>query len=85
MVGIVGEIFLRMHVQSNQDMIRILERYGAEVVNSSLAEWVNYISYGQLRENKTQFRLHLRQFNVKHLKTDLAKMLNFGSELYYQE
>ncbi|MGD9173556.1 MAG: hypothetical protein PVF29_05310 [Desulfobacterales bacterium] len=85
LVGIVGEIFLRMHVQSNQDLIRILEKHGAEVVNSSLAEWVNYISYGQLRENKTDFRLNLRQFNLKRLKTDLEKMLNFGSELFYQE
>jgi predicted nucleotide-binding protein (sugar kinase/HSP70/actin superfamily) len=74
-----------MHVQSNQDLIRILEKHGAEVVNSSLAEWVNYISYGQLRENKTDFRLNLRQFNLKRLKTDLEKMLNFGSELFYQE
>ena len=85
LIGIVGEIFLRMHVQSNQDLIRILERHGAEVVNSSLAEWVNYISYGQLRENKTHFRLNLRQFNLKRLKTDLAQVLNFGSELFYQE
>lgn len=85
LVGIVGEIFLRMHVQSNQDLIRILERNGAEVVNSSLAEWVNYISYGQLRENKINFRLNLKQFNFKRLKADLQKMLNFGSELFYQE
>ncbi|MGD2100216.1 MAG: hypothetical protein PVG35_21795 [Desulfobacterales bacterium] len=85
LIGIVGEIYLRMHVQSNQDLIRILERHGAEVVNSSLAEWVNYITYGQLRENKAHFRLNLRQFKVKRLKTDLAQMLNFGSELFYQE
>lgn len=85
LIGIVGEIFLRMHVQSNQDLIRILENHGAEVVNSSLAEWVNFISYGQLRENKINFRLNLRQFNFRRLKTDLHKMLNFGSELFYQE
>ena len=85
LIGIVGEIFLRMHVQSNQDLIRILERHGAEVVNSSLAEWANYISYGQLRENIAHFRLNLRQFNLRRLKTDLAKILDFGSELLYQE
>jgi predicted nucleotide-binding protein (sugar kinase/HSP70/actin superfamily) len=85
LIGIVGEIFLRMHVQSNQDLIRILERHGAEVVNSSLAEWVNYISYSQLRENKTRLRLNLSQFKLKRLRADLAKMLDFGSELFYQE
>jgi predicted nucleotide-binding protein (sugar kinase/HSP70/actin superfamily) len=51
LIGIVGEIFLRMHTHSNQDLIRALESHGAEVVNSSLAEWVNYVTYGQLREN----------------------------------
>ena len=37
LIGIVGEIYLRTHVQSNQNIIRLLERYGAEVVNASIA------------------------------------------------
>ena len=85
LIGIVGEIFLRMHADSNQDLIRVLEKHGAEVVNSSLAEWVNYISYGQLRKNKISFRLNLRQFNFRSLKADLQQMLRFGGDLFYQE
>ena len=51
-IGIVGEIFLRMHTGANQDLIRLLEKHGAEVVNASLAEWVNFVSYTKLRESK---------------------------------
>jgi predicted nucleotide-binding protein (sugar kinase/HSP70/actin superfamily) len=62
LIGIVGEIYLRTHVQANQDVIRVLERYGAEVVNASIAEWANYTSYDRLREARARFRLCLRQF-----------------------
>ena len=85
LIGIVGEIFLRMHTQSNQDLIRVLERHGAEVVNSSLAEWVNYITYGQLRENKNDFRLDLKQLKFGRLKDHFQKIISFGGDLFYQE
>jgi predicted nucleotide-binding protein (sugar kinase/HSP70/actin superfamily) len=85
LIGIVGEIFLRMHVNSNQDLIRILEAHGAEVVNSSLAEWVNYITYGQLRKHKINFRLNLQQLNLGGLKNYFHKIVSFGGDLFYQE
>ena len=85
LIGIVGEIFLRMHVDSNQHLIRVLERHGAEVVNSSLAEWVNYITYGQLRENKINYRLNLKQLNFGRLKHHLQKIISFSGDLFYQQ
>jgi len=85
LIGIVGEIFLRMHVDSNQDLIRVLERHGAEVVNSSLAEWVNYITYGQLRENKINCRLNLKQLKFGRLKNHIEKLVSCGADLFYQE
>ena len=85
LIGMVGEIFLRMHVNSNQDLIRVLETHGAEVVNSSLAEWVNYITYGQLRKNKISFRLNLQQLNFGGLIDYFQKILSFGGDLLYQE
>ena len=62
LIGIVGEIYLRTHVQANQDLIRVLERYGAEVVNASIAEWVNYTTYDRVRDARIGFRLNLKQF-----------------------
>jgi predicted nucleotide-binding protein (sugar kinase/HSP70/actin superfamily) len=85
LIGIVGEIFLRMHVNSNQDLIRVLERHGAEVVNSSLAEWVNYITYGQLREHRINYRLNLKQLHFGRIKRHLQKIISFGGDLFYQE
>jgi predicted nucleotide-binding protein (sugar kinase/HSP70/actin superfamily) len=84
-IGMVGEIYLRTHVHANQDLIRLLEKYGAEVVNASIAEWMNYTSYDRLREAKIGFRLNLRQFRIGAMKAHLKKMLNYGGDLLYQQ
>ena len=65
-------------MQANQDVIRVLEGYGAEVVNASLAEWVNYISYDGLRAAKAGFRLALRQFRLGPMKKYLKDIISFG-------
>ena len=85
LIGIVGEIFLRMHADANQDLIRVLERHGAEVVNASLAEWVNYISYDGLRNAKYGLRLNLKQLNFSAFKSYLKAITKFGGDLFYQE
>ena len=85
LIGIVGEIYLRTHVQANQDVIRVLERYGAEVVNASIAEWMNYTTYDRLREARVGFRMDLKQFRPGRLKEHLKKIISFGGELLYQE
>jgi predicted nucleotide-binding protein (sugar kinase/HSP70/actin superfamily) len=84
LIGIVGEIYLRTHVQANQDVIRVLERYGAEVVNASICEWANYTSYDRLRETRATLRSSLRQFRLKPLKKLLKDMLGYGGDFYYQ-
>jgi len=85
LIGMVGEIFLRTHVQSNQEIIRLLEKYGAEVVNASVAEWANYVSYDGLRNAKAQVRLNLKQLRFSLLWSKLKEMLGFGIDLYYKE
>ena len=85
LVGIVGEIYLRSHVQSNQDVIRLLEKYGGEVVNASLAEWFNYTTYERVREAKRGLTLSLKQFHFGRTKTYLKMMIKHGLELWYQQ
>ncbi|MGE5840490.1 MAG: CoA activase [Deltaproteobacteria bacterium] len=85
LIGVVGEIFLRAHVQSNQDLIRLLEKYGAEVVNASIAEWANYVSYDGLRTAKAQVLLNLKQLRLSPLWSKLKEMLGFRIDLYYKE
>ncbi len=84
LIGIVGEIYLRTHFHSNQDVIRMLERYGAEVVNASIAEWVDYTTYDRVREAKTSLRLNLKQFRLDELKACLKQLLNYGGDMLYQ-
>ncbi len=42
LVGIVGEIFVRVHQESNQYLIRQLEAMGCEGYISSISEWISY-------------------------------------------
>ncbi len=85
LVGIVGEIFLRVHDQANQDLIGTLERYGAEVVNASLIEWINYTSYNRMRDAKMKFRLDLKQLRIGDAKKDLKDILSHAVDFFYQQ
>ena len=85
LIGIVGEIYLRTHAESNQDIIRVLERHGGEVVNSSIAEWINYVTYDQLRVARKGLRMNLRKFRVRESMAHLREILNHGVNLYYQQ
>jgi predicted nucleotide-binding protein (sugar kinase/HSP70/actin superfamily) len=85
LIGMVGEIYLRSHVQANQQIIKVLEKYGAEVVNASIGEWMNYITYEGLRKVREEWRLSLKQFQLSSLYRHLREWLRFRGELFYQE
>jgi predicted nucleotide-binding protein (sugar kinase/HSP70/actin superfamily) len=84
LIGIVGEIYLRSHVQSNQHTILTLEKYGAEVVNASIGEWVDFTTYDRVREAKTGLRLNLKQLRLDKVRSYLKQILSLGGDLYYQ-
>ena len=46
-IGVVGEIFCRLNTFSNEDLVRRLEEFGAEVWLSDITEWVWYTSAEQ--------------------------------------
>lgn len=50
LVGVVGEIFCRLNSFSNQELIRRLERLGAEVWLSDVSEWIWYCNDFEARE-----------------------------------
>lgn len=43
LVGIVGEIFVRLNLFSNQHVVETVERHGGEAWLSPMAEWVHYV------------------------------------------
>jgi predicted nucleotide-binding protein (sugar kinase/HSP70/actin superfamily) len=84
LIGMVGEIYVRRHTKSNQDLIKLLESYGGEVVNATLTEWVNYVSYENMRKAKTKAVLALRQRDLNSLSQHLRNWLSNRLELTYQ-
>ncbi len=85
LIGMVGEIYLRTHVKANQDVIRMLEKHGAEVVNASVSEWINYTSYEGYRSAKKALRFSLKQMKIDRLKEHLKSLFTYGGDLFYQE
>jgi predicted nucleotide-binding protein (sugar kinase/HSP70/actin superfamily) len=69
LIGIVGEIFCRLHCFSNENLVRQLEEYGAEAWISDITEWVWYTITEQFRN------LHLagRQYSLEALKAWIRK------------
>ncbi len=63
LIGIVGEIFCRLHSFSNENLVRRLEEYEAEGWLSDITEWVWYTISEQFRNLK----LKGRQFSVEAL------------------
>jgi predicted nucleotide-binding protein (sugar kinase/HSP70/actin superfamily) len=45
LVGVVGEIYLRTNHFLNEDLFRVIERLGGEVMKSTLGEWFHYTAY----------------------------------------
>ncbi|MFP3869830.1 MAG: CoA activase [Syntrophobacteria bacterium] len=84
LIGMVGEIYLRSHRDSNQNLIKLLENYGAEVVNASISEWLNYVSYDSMQRSEREAAFALRQRNLKALRQHLKDWLRYRTELTYQ-
>lgn len=84
LIGIVGEIYVRTHLPSNQYIINLLEKLGGEVVNASVGEWINYTTYERVRESKRDLKSYLQVRDFSNVKALLKKMLNFKIDLTYQ-
>jgi hypothetical protein len=72
-------------VSQEKEIGELLEKYGAEVVDASVAEWGNYVSYDGARAAKAQARLNLKQLRFSPLWSKLKEMLGFRIDLYYKE
>ena len=61
LIGIVGEIFCRLHSFSNENLVRRLEEYEAEAWISDITEWIWYTISEQFR----RFKLHGKQLTLE--------------------
>jgi predicted nucleotide-binding protein (sugar kinase/HSP70/actin superfamily) len=66
-IGIVGEIYVRTHTFSNQDLVRQLESLGAEVDLATISEWMYYTNFTRSRTSWREKAIKLWLANrLKH-------------------
>ena len=69
LVGVVGEIYLRLNSYSNQNMIRKIESLGGEVWIADISEWVWYTNFEEIRksrERRKQVHLSTIKARIRH-------------------
>ena len=54
-IGVVGEIYVRHHTLANNDLIRQLERLGAETALAPFSEWMFYTNFLRMRQAREAF------------------------------
>ena len=83
-IGIIGEIYLRTHPRSNQDIIREIEAHGGEVVDATLGEWINFVTYSNLRTTRRKWNQAWKSRDIKGLMKSSRKWLDSKIEIQYQ-
>jgi predicted nucleotide-binding protein (sugar kinase/HSP70/actin superfamily) len=76
LIGVVGEIFCRLNNFSNNDLVRRLEKQGAECWISDIAEWIGYTN----EEEARKLRLEGRKFSTDMLKCVLRSRIQHKDE-----
>ncbi len=76
LIGIVGEIFCRLNHFSNQDLVRRLEKHGAECWMSDIAEWIGYTN----KEEERNLHLAGQKYSWGMLKSKLRSHIQHKDE-----
>jgi predicted nucleotide-binding protein (sugar kinase/HSP70/actin superfamily) len=85
LIGLVGEIYLRSHCESNKDLIRLLERHGAEVVNASITEWIHFVIYDLMQKAGRETAHAVRRRNFRAAYKHAREWARQRITLTYQE
>lgn len=83
-IGLVGEIYLRTHPESNQDLARSIERFGGEVVIASVAEWFNYVTYDRAKRIRRRWEGFMKRGQRQAVGDLIRDTINVLAEKYYQ-
>jgi predicted nucleotide-binding protein (sugar kinase/HSP70/actin superfamily) len=82
LIGIIGEIFVRSHRFSNEDLIKKVEAYGGEVWLAPVEEWIYYVNLMGLKkallkkERSDIINFLLKKFFQKRIEHKLARHFN---------
>jgi predicted CoA-substrate-specific enzyme activase len=78
-VGIVGEIFVRSHIFSNENLVRKVESLGGEAWLAPVEEWIYYVNFMGLkkallkREKSAIINFLLKKFVQKRIEHKFAR------------
>lgn len=69
LIGLVGEIFVRSHRFSNEDLVKKIEALGGEVWLAPMGEWISYVNTISLRKAliKKDFSAIIQLFTQRFL------------------
>lgn len=70
-IGIVGEIFLRLHRFSNRDVARKIEALGGEAWVAPMGEWILYTGYLYKKNSQRRRRVDMILMSMLRQKTQL--------------
>lgn len=73
LIGIVGEIYLRVNEFSNSNLARLVEELGGEARVAPMSEWIAYTNYKKVKDTweKREIKAHLKaQIEKKFLSHD---------------
>ncbi len=82
LIGIIGEIFVRSHRFSNDDLIKKVEAFGGEVWLAPVEEWIYYVNLMGLKkallkkERSDIINFLLKKFFQKRIEHKLARHFN---------
>lgn len=69
LIAVVGEIFCRLNNFSNENIIKVIEKFGAEATLAGISEWIWYTNHDQLtniRKNKGTFSKDMLIAKIKN-------------------
>ena len=90
-IGVVGEIYVRSHRFSNQNIVRRLEALGAEVWLPPFSEWLYYLTYIHARDATSMGRwwrfIKLRALHLLQLRGEqtVREALGNSTDIYFDE
>ncbi|MFQ6082328.1 MAG: acyl-CoA dehydratase activase [Candidatus Aminicenantia bacterium] len=87
LVGIVGEIFVRCNIFSNDNVIRYIEKFGGEAWLTSTSEWILYTNYlyrWKIKEYRLGMKEALKAFlTKKYLLSEEERWFKLAEEMIF--
>lgn len=76
---------MRSHPESNQNIIKKIESYGGEVTNATLGEWINFVTYEEIRKLKRKIKKDIRERKIKSVLFNYKQLFSAGLKESYQK